>query len=96
MNLGAVPVPVEIETRYADGSSRRDRWTPTAGERWHRLTIERSSELVEVAIDPDGALPMQRDPLALRRRLDGDSAAATRAAARVSSWGQVLMSEVGL
>ncbi len=96
VNLGTVPVAVDIETRYADGSSRRDRWTPTAGEAWHHLTIERSSELVEVAIDPDGALPMQRDPLAMRRRLIGDSAAATRAAARVSAWGQILMGEVGL
>jgi hypothetical protein len=95
-NLGPVPVPVDIETRFADGSVRTDRWQPAPGEHWHRLALEHASPLTEVALDPDRRILLQDQPLELHRRLGGSAAAPLRAGARVGFWAQVVMAGVGL
>ena len=95
-NLGPVPVPVDNETRFTDGSVRRDRWHPAAGERWHRVTFDRSSPLAEVALDPDRTILLQDDPTELRLRTRGAAAASLRAGARVGFWSQAVMAGVGL
>jgi hypothetical protein len=54
VNRGTIPVPVEVELRFADGTIDRFRWDARDGSRWHRATLTRSSPIVEVELDPDG------------------------------------------
>ena len=91
-NTGTVHVPVDVELRFADGSSERRRWN--GRDAWARFQIERSAKLVEVVIDPDHAIVLD-SPLLHDVRLEGDGAASLRAAARISSWAQTLMQLVG-
>ncbi len=94
-NTGAIHVPVDVELRFADGSSQRLRWDDRGTGNWQRWEIERSSELVEVWIDPDSKI-LLADPTRLHYRLDGDGSASLRAAARMSAITQTLMQIVGL
>lgn len=93
-NTGIIHVPVDIEMRFKDGSSQRERWDDKNGGHWQRFHIERSSELVEVRIDPDHKIEIA-DPTTNAERIYGDAAASLRAGARVSSWAQFLMQMVG-
>ena len=93
-NTGAVHVPVDVELRFADGSTDRRRWDDRGGATWERFVIERSSQLVEVKLDPDGKL-LLGSPVAHDVRLEGDGAASLRAASRIASWAQLLMQVVG-
>ncbi len=93
-NTGVVHVPVEVEMRFADGSSQRVTWDDRGGTNWHRWTVERSSQLVEVRIDPDDKIAL--DPRAGHAyRLTGNGDASLRAASRIASWAQTLMQLVG-
>jgi Peptidase family M1 domain len=94
-NTGALRVPVDLEVGFQDGTRERLRWDDTGGVAWKELTLERSSPIAEVVIDPDGAV-LTTDPLALHRRTLGDPRASYRAAARVGFWSQTLMQLVGL
>jgi hypothetical protein len=91
-NVGVVHLPVEVELRFADGSSEREHWDGKG--HWQRFVIERSSRLLEVRIDPEGTLALDV-PVRHAVRLVGDGSAALRAAARVSSWAQTIMELVG-
>jgi hypothetical protein len=91
-NTGVVHVPVDVELRFADGSSERRTWDGRGT--WERFDIERSSRLVEVRLDPDSKLKMG-SPIARTVRLEGDGSASLRAAARIASWAQTLMQLVG-
>jgi hypothetical protein len=91
-NTGVVHVPVDVELRFADGSAERERWDGKGN--WQRFVIGRSSQLVEVRVDPDGKLALDV-PVRHAVRIEGDGAAALRAAARVSSWAQAIMGVVG-
>jgi hypothetical protein len=93
-NTGVVHVPVDIELRFADGTSERRRWDDRGRGDWERLTIERSTRLVEVRLDPEGKLQLDV-PVEHAVRLEGDGSASLRAAARVSSWAQTIMQLVG-
>jgi peptidase M1-like protein len=94
-NTGPVHVPVDIELRFADGSSKRLSWDDRgAAGNWARFSIERSSRLVEVWLDPEGKIALDH-PTAHHYRLDGDGAAALRAGAWVGSFAQTLMQIVG-
>ncbi|HSD89585.1 MAG TPA: M1 family metallopeptidase [Kofleriaceae bacterium] len=93
-NTGIVHLPVEIELKFEDGSTRRVQWDDRGGSNWQRYTIERSSRLVEVRIDPDRKLAIE-NPTTNFVRLEGDGSASLRAAARISSWAQTLMQIVG-
>ncbi|HET7499663.1 MAG TPA: M1 family metallopeptidase [Kofleriaceae bacterium] len=93
-NTGRVHVPVEIELKFADGSSKRLAWDDRGTGNWERFTIERSSRLVEVWLDPEGKIALD-NPTTHHYRLDGEGAAALRAGAWVSSLAQTLMQIVG-
>ncbi len=57
---GVVDVPVTVELRFADGSRRRE--TLRFGDRtWLRVDADGPSELVAAVVDPDLAIPLDRD-----------------------------------
>ena len=93
-NTGVIHVPVDVEFKFADGSTKREHWDDRGNGNWKRWMIERSSKLVEVRIDPDRKI-MVGNPVAYQMRIDGDGSAALRAAARIASWTQTLMQLVG-
>ena len=94
-NTGLIHVPVEIELRFADGSSQRVKWDDRGNGNWERFEIQRSSKLTEVLIDPDNKVVLA-NPTAHHYRLDPDGAASMRAAARLAAITQTLMQLVGL
>ena len=94
-NTGTVHVPVEIELKFADGSTQRVRWDDRGNGAWERFEITRSSRLVAVWIDPDRKITIA-DPTRHHHRLDGDGSASLRAAARLSAIAQTLMQLVGM
>jgi hypothetical protein len=93
-NTGVVHLPVDIELKFADGSTQRLRWDDHGTGNWERFSVERSSRLVEVWLDPEGKIALD-NPTAHHYRLDGDGAAALRASAWVGSLAQTLMQIVG-
>jgi hypothetical protein len=93
-STGAIHVPLEIELKFADGSTQRIRWDDRGTGNWERFTIERSSRLVEVWLDPEGKIALD-NPTTHHYRIDGDGAAALRASAWVGSFAQTLMQIVG-
>jgi hypothetical protein len=70
------------------------RWDDRGASAWWRFTVDRSTKLVAVRLDPDGKLALE-SPIAKQYRLDGDGAASLRAAARAASWTQTLLQLVG-
>ena len=93
-NTGTVHVPVDVELEFADGSRQRLHWDDRGAGTWQRWTLDRSSRLVEVWIDPDQKLALS-SPVAHRYRIEGDGSASLRAAAWFSSAAQTLMQLVG-
>ncbi|HET9620800.1 MAG TPA: M1 family metallopeptidase [Kofleriaceae bacterium] len=93
-NLGPIHVPVEIELKFADGSTKRLTWDDRGTTHWERFEIERSSRLVEVWLDPDGKIALD-NPTQHHYRLDGDGSAAMRGGAWLGSVAQTLMQLVG-
>ncbi|MBA3464457.1 MAG: M1 family metallopeptidase [Deltaproteobacteria bacterium] len=93
-NTGTMHVPVDLELKFADGSTQRLHWDDKGTGAWERFVVERSTPLVEVWIDPDNKIQLD-SPVSHHYRLDGDGAASTRAAAWVSSVTQTLMQLVG-
>jgi len=96
VNRGTTPVPVDIELRFADGTHDRVHWDARDGARWHRFEMARSSQIVEVSIDPDGEVLLADHVLDDRLRLSPDKHASWRATARMTWWTQSLMQVVGL
>ena len=93
-STGAVHVPVDIELKFADGSSKRLRWDDRGTGNWERFVVERSSRLVEVWLDPETKIALD-DPTTHHYRLDGDGAAALRAGAWFGWFTQTAMQIVG-
>jgi hypothetical protein len=93
-NTGPVRIPVDIELKFADNSTQRIRWEDHGGQAWERFVVERSTELTEVWLDPDGRLALA-NPTTLRVRVHGDGSASMRASAYVGSMAQTLMQVVG-
>ncbi|MFN0250353.1 MAG: M1 family metallopeptidase [Kofleriaceae bacterium] len=93
-NTGVVHIPIDIELRFADGTSQRVRWEDKDGETWKRFVVERTSELAEVWIDPDREIVLQ-SPVTMHYRLVGDGRPAWRAAAWIGAQTQTLMQLVG-
>jgi hypothetical protein len=93
-NTGVIHVPVDVELLFADGSAQRLTWDDRDDATWKRFTVERSSKLVEVRLDPDRKILLE-SPVTHAERLTGDGAASLRAAARISWWPQSLMELVG-
>ena len=96
VDRGDIPVPVDVELKFEDGTRVRERWDRRGGGRWHRFAFDRSSPLAEVTIDPDRRVLLLDDPLDDRIRLEPDQRASWRAAARVAFWTQTVMQAVGL
>jgi hypothetical protein len=95
-NTGSWHVPVDIELRFEDGSSKREHWDDReGGAHWERIVVERSSQLTEVILDPDGKIELD-SPMKHHYRLDGDGGASLRAGAWFGSMAQTLMQLVGL
>ena len=93
-NTGRIHVPIDIELKFADGSSKQVRWDDRGTATWERFVVERSSRLVEVWLDPENKLALD-NPTPHHFRLDGDGAAALRAGAWYGSLAQTLMQIVG-
>ena len=93
-NTGTMHVPVDIELRFADGSSQRVHWDDRGHGASQVFSVERSSQLTEVWIDPDNKIALD-SPVTHHLRLEDDGAAALRAAAWVSATAQTLMQVVG-
>ena len=89
-----IHVPVDIELRFADATTKRVKWDDRGGKHWERFLVQRSSPLAAVWIDPDNKLALD-SPVTHRYRLDGDGAASLRAGAWVASVAQSLMQLVG-
>ena len=80
-----------------DGGTQRLRWdpkNPATNKSWHTFTVDRSSQLLEVWVDPDRKL-LLANPLALRVRQRGDGSAAMRAGAWTGAAVQTLMQVIG-
>ncbi len=95
-NQGEVAIPVDLELRFADGTSLRQRWDHRGAGRWKRFEVERSSPIVEVVIDPDGQVLLAEHVLDDRLRTHPDSHASWRAAARLTFWTHSAMQVLGL
>jgi hypothetical protein len=93
-NTGTVHIPVDIDFKFADGSSQRVRWEDRGTGHWERFTVERSSRIVEVWIDPEGKITLD-NPTTHHYRIDGDGSASLRAGAWFGSFAQTLMQIVG-
>jgi hypothetical protein len=93
-STGAFHVPVEIELKFADGSTKKERWDDRGTGNWERFVVERSSRLVEVWLDPEGKIALD-NPTTHHYRLEGDGAAARRAGAWFGWLTQTAMQIVG-
>jgi hypothetical protein len=93
-NTGRVHIPIDIELKFADGSSQHLHWDDRGTGSWERFRIERSSRLVEVWLDPENKIALD-NPTLHHYRIDGDGAAAQRAGAWFGSFAQTLMQIVG-
>jgi hypothetical protein len=100
---GHVPLPIDVELRFADGQRRREivrfesPTTPTSagGDTWRRIDADGPSELVAVVVDPDGKLLIDAD-----RSNDFVTARAARGGVPVTRewgrwWHSLLLREVG-
>ncbi len=93
-NTGTIHVPVDIELRFADGSVLSKRWEDRGHGAWFPISVERSSRLSEVWIDPESKLALD-SPIVHHVRLEGDGSASLRAGAWFGSLAQTLMQMVG-
>jgi hypothetical protein len=93
-NTGVVHVPLDVELDFADGSTQREQWDDHGERAWHTFSVEHSSRLVGVRLDPDNKISLD-EPIEHQWRLEGDGAASLRAGARIASWAQTLMQLVG-
>ena len=93
-NTGAIHVPVDIDLKFEDGTTQRERWEDRGAGNWQHFVVQRSSKLAEVRIDPEGKVLLD-SPVEHALRLEGDGAASLRAGARIGSWAQTLMQLVG-
>src|SRR6185295_13550647 len=79
-NTGTIHLPIDIELRFADGSTQRVKWDDRGDKHWERFVVQRSSPLAEVWIDPENKTWMD-SPIHHHYRLEGDGDASLRAAA---------------
>lgn len=93
-DTGPVHIPIDIELQFRDGTTQRMLWDDQTASGWQRFVVERSSDLIAVRLDPDDKLAIA-SPIAKHYRIEGDGAAAMRAAARAASWTQTLLQLIG-
>ena len=95
-NLGRVPVPVDIDVRFADGTHKRERWNQKPGQTWHKIQTEHTSKVNRVTIDPERKILINESWSVSDKRTSPESAASRRAAARIGFWTQTVMQVTGL
>jgi hypothetical protein len=95
-NVGTVPVVVDIDVRFDDGSVAHERWDGRDGGTWKRLIFEHTAKIAEVLIDPDKVIAINDNAGARGERAEPDTSASRRAGARVQFWTQSAMQVVGL
>jgi hypothetical protein len=93
-NTGDVHIPVDIDLKFADGSTQRVRWEDKGHGAWERFVVKRSSKLAEVWLDPDAKLALD-NPIQHHVRLEGDGAASLRAGAWFGSVALTIMQVLG-
>jgi hypothetical protein len=94
-STGTIHVPVEIELKFADGSTHRlPTWDDRGTDTWELYVVQRSSRLVEVWLDPEGKIALA-NPTTHHYRVDGDGSAALRAGAWFGALAQFFMQIVG-
>jgi Peptidase family M1 domain len=93
-NTGVIHIPIDVELEFADGSTQRVPWEDRGQLAWERISVEHSTPLVAVKIDPDNKIALDV-PVEHQYLLEGDGAASLRAGARMASWARVLMQLVG-
>jgi hypothetical protein len=98
VNLGNVPVPVDVELVLEDGVRQRHRWeaNETPNKQWHRIETITQSPVAEVLIDPDNLIALDDTPIHSGYRTEARSDASQRAASRIGFWTQTMMQVVGL
>jgi hypothetical protein len=89
-NTGAIHVPVDIELKFADGSTKQLRWDDRGNGNWERFVVERSSKLTEVWLDPEAKIALD-NPTKHHYRIDGDGSAALRSSAWFGWFTQTVM-----
>jgi hypothetical protein len=57
---GGPPVPVEVDVRFADGRTVREKWTPQGSDpsRWRRFVYEGAAPVDEAVLAPAGAIAL--------------------------------------
>ncbi len=78
--LGTFRFPVEIELRFADGSTKQEQWD--GRDSWHRLEFESTAKLESAHIDPDYKILLDINFTNNSRRRTADSDGADRLASR--------------
>lgn len=96
VNLGRIPVPVDVEVVFADGDTRRERWAQKPGQTWHKLHLEHTAAIERVTIDPERHILINETWSASNWKNTADPAASRRAAARIGFWTQTAMQVTGL
>ncbi len=95
-NTGVIHVPVDIELKFADGSTKQLRWDDRGNGNWERFVVERSSKLTEVWLDPEAKIALD-NPIRHHTRIDVnvDHSAALRASAWFGWFTQTVLQIVG-
>jgi hypothetical protein len=96
-NIGAVPVPVDVEIAFADGRRVMKHWDDHGqGPRWHRFEIEDAQPVVEVVIDPKKRVELDDGGIYRSMRAEPEDEAVDTAAAHAQFWTQSAMQVLGL
>jgi hypothetical protein len=96
-NLGAVPVPVDVEIVFADDHRVIKRWDDRGdGPRWHRFEVENPEPVSEVTIDPKNLVTLDDGGVNRSLRVEPASEAIDRASAHGQFWTQSAMQVLGL
>ncbi len=96
VNLGRIPVPVDVELIFTDDTRDRQRWEQKPGETWHWLHVAHTAKLERVTIDPERKILVNESWSASDKRMTAEPAASRRAAARIGVWTQTAMQVIGL
>ena len=96
VNAGRVPAPVDVLIRFDDGATHREHVPVSFVRTWHKITVEHDADIARVTIDPDHQVLLDGHLDRRDVRVERESAASRRAAARVGFWTQTAMQVLGL
>jgi hypothetical protein len=90
---GAVRLPVEILVTFDDGSATREVWDGL--DRWYRIDITSTHQVVSAVVDPDDRLPLDADRLNNSRLRTPATRGVIRLAGRWGLWLQSALLALG-